>query len=75
MNFWERALVLFDAAVWIPVGVGVFGRLALFDRGQNVLDRTSDPSPLPSDVSFPLRNDEPERDDPNFVLYDDRPVR
>jgi hypothetical protein len=75
MNFWERALVLFVAAVWIPVGVGVFGRLVLFHRGQNVLDRKIDPSPLPGDASFPFRNDEPGRDDPNFVQYDDRPVR
>lgn len=67
MTFWEYALTLFDVALWIPVGAGLIARTALFHRGRNVLDREADPSPLPGADDFPLENDEPTPDDPNYV--------
>jgi hypothetical protein len=66
-------LLLFDAAAWVPIVVGVCARLTVFQRDPNVLDHEIDPSPPPDSENFPIENDEPREGDPNFVPYDPQP--
>ena len=74
MNFWVRALVLLDVAAWGPIAAGGIARLAFFRAASHILSQEVDPSPAPDSAGFPIRDDEPQPGDPNYVPFEDHPL-
>ena len=74
MTFIARTLTLIAVAGWVPVVVGVLGRLLVFRRDQH---EGSDAPPgvrQPHEEGFDIPDQEPKPGDPGYEPFADAPL-
>ena len=78
MNFTERALTLVVIAGWVPIAVGVLGRLFVFRHDKHETAREgprvrSHHTPKTHEEGFAIPSQEPKPGDSNYIRLDDEP--